>query len=347
MVTVDAWVEELRPGLNPGSARAWGHYLDRLSEAFAGRELGDISKRDLSKLAVDVAEQALGRATGRSGLGAKENFITAARYVWREAIAEGKADQNPAMMLVKPVRADSERRALRPSEIADAFRVMQSSRDPHLGVIVLRLALETGARRGEMLSLEWGSRRPAAGCLGLRGKNDGGRAHLQPVTADLWDGLMALATARLGPRPHARDPLLVTRRGQPISRRWFEFHAAKVRDAVPTLGAGGDVWFTWHLCRYTAATSVRRVADPKVASRFLRHKQTLRKGDQDAYDAADLSEVRAAVSAVWGAPMAGEGHPYTRTAFAGAQAFIQQAEEESRRELLEHGPAYVFGDSPF
>lgn len=347
MVTVDHWIEVLRPGLNPGTARAWGHYLDRLSEAFAGRDLNDVSKRELSDLANLIAGEAVERATGRSGLGAKESFISAARYVWREAEDERKAETNPAMLVVKPARADSERRALLPAEVAEAFRVMQASRDPHLGVIVLRLALETGARRGEMISLTWGARKPAGGCLGLRGKNDGGRAHLQPLTADLWDGLMTLAASRLGPRPKANDPLLVTKNGTAIGRRWFEYHASRIREVVPTLGPGGDVWFTWHLCRYTAATNIRRVADPKVASRFLRHKRTLRKGDTDAYDAADLAEVRAAVSAVWGAPMAGEGHPYTRAAFSRAQDLIREAEEESRRELLEHGPAYVFGGSPF
>lgn len=57
-MTVDAWVEELRPGLKPGTARAWGHYLDRLSEAFAGRELDDVSKRELGNLADDIAGSA-------------------------------------------------------------------------------------------------------------------------------------------------------------------------------------------------------------------------------------------------------------------------------------------------
>lgn len=198
-----------------------------------------------------------------------------------------------------------------------------------------------------MLSLTWESRRPTAGCLALRGKNDGGRAHLQPITADLWDGLMALAAARLGPRPKAKDPLLLGRNGRPITRRWFEHQAERIRDGVPSLGPGGDVWFTWHLCRYTAATNVRRIADPKVASRFLRHKQTLRKGDSDSYDAADLAEVRAAVSAVWGAPMAGEAHPYTRVKFAEAQELLREAREEQRQELLEHGHAFVFSDNPF
>lgn len=346
-MTVDEWIAQLRPALKPGTVRAWGYYLDRMSEAFAGRGLDDVSKRDLAALADRVAEGAMERATGRSGQGAKESFITAARYVWREAVIEHRASGNPAALLEKPARADSERRSLSGPEVAEIFRIMQSARDPHLNVMILRLALETGARRGEMLSLTWESRRPAAGCLALRGKNDGGRAHLQPITADLWDGLMALASARLGPRPKAKDPLLVGRNGRPITRRWFEHQAERIRDAVPSLGPGGDVWFTWHLCRYTAATNVRRIADPKVASRFLRHKQTLRKGDSDSYDAADLAEVRGAVSAVWGAPMAGDAHPYTRAKFAEAQELLRESLEEQRQELLEHGHAFVFGDNPF
>jgi len=97
----------------------------------------------------------------------------------------------------------------------------------------------------------------------------------------------------------------VNRRGQPITRRWFENTAARVRADVPGLGPGGDLWFTWHLTRHTAGARIERAAGYSVAAKFLGHAPSGRSGVTVLYTQATLDEVRLAVKKVWQEPMAG------------------------------------------
>lgn len=312
MVNREAWpveryVEKVRSGLSPATARSWSTYLTIIAEEFHGRRLDDVLSTEVEALAGRVQVGALRRAVSRDGLSAREGLISAARAVWRQAIGDDLASTNSARTVDKPPRTRArERRGLKPGEIADLWdSIAMRTADPELGLTILRLALETGMRRGEMLGLTGSSLEKASGCIRVQVGAKNGSHRQQPVTMTLFDTLTELAKARHGGTLGPTDRLLVNRRGEPITHRWFENAAARVRADVPGLGPGGDLWFTWHLTRHTAGARIERVAGYSVATKFLGHIPSGRSGVTVLYTGASLDEVRAAVKAVWQEPMAG------------------------------------------
>jgi integrase len=312
MVSAEAWpvdryVEQVRAGLAPTTARGWSTYLSILAKEFQGRRLDEVLTTELAALAQQIQTDALRRAVSRDGLSAREGFITAARAVWRRAIADDLTKHNPALAVAKPARTRArERRGLTPAEVAELWEsIALRTADPELGLTVLRLALETGMRRAEMLGLTAASMEKASGCIRVEIGAKNGSHRQQPVTVTLFDTLTELAASRHGRKLCPTDPLLVNRRGQPITRRWFENTAARVRADVPGLGPGGDLWFTWHLTRHTAGARIERVAGYSVAAKFLGHTPSGRSGVTVLYTQATLDEVRLAVKKVWQEPMAG------------------------------------------
>lgn len=304
---VDRYVEQVRAGLAPTTARGWSSYLTLIASEFEGRRLDDVISTELEALASQVQNTALRRAVSRDGLSAREGFITAARAVWRRAVADGLTKSNPALAVNKPRRTRArERRGLTAAEVTELWEsIAVRAADPELGLTVLRLALETGMRRAEMLGLTAASLEKASGCIRVEAGAKNASHRQQPVTMTLFDTLTELATARHGRKLAPTDPLLVNRRGQPITRRWFENTAARVRADVPGLGPGGDLWFTWHLTRHTAGARIERAAGYSVAAKFLGHRPSGRSGVTVLYTGATLDEVRQAVKKVWQEPMAG------------------------------------------
>ena len=186
-------------------------------------------------------------------------------------------------------------------------RVFDASLDPELARVFLRLALETGARHTEMLSLTFGDLDSGDGTVRLTPKGFDGTFLEQPVTASLFDALTRLATSRTKGRVKSATPLLLNRRGVPVSRRYFEHLCEEVRAEVPSLGQGNRSWFTTHALRHTAATMVERAGGEAVARLFLGHAAS---SHTQEYVSASIDELRATLVGIWGEPLAGRGHGY-------------------------------------
>ena len=76
-------------------------------------------------------------------------FTTAAREWGYESVA------NPVALTRRPRPAPARDRRLRPGEWPILYRSLRQARNPWLRPLV-RLLLETAARRGELLSVQWG-----------------------------------------------------------------------------------------------------------------------------------------------------------------------------------------------
>ena len=308
-MTVDAWVPIVRAGLKESTARSWSTYLNRIAEEFEGRPLGSVMSPEIEGLREKVIREAMRRSVSRQGASAGEGLVAAARAVWARAVSSGLVDVNPASGVDKPKRSRArDRRAMTHVEIDELWNLLAThTRDPALSVLVLRLALESGMRRGEMLGLTYGSLELASGCLRVSTGAKNYSTRQVPITDRLFRTLDAFVVdrAKVGSKPKKDTALLLNARGLPITRRWFEGTAARVRSDSLVFGEDGDLWFTWHLTRHTAGKMIERAAGYSVAQKFLGHEPNSLSGTTVLYTQATVDEVRKAMAIVWDEPMAG------------------------------------------
>lgn len=326
----------------PGTARAWSSPLRRAAEppgryrkpkpeefnpqdfnralARAGKKRPGLGGKDLSQVKFDelvlllhaIQDEAKSRRNGVGGFGARENAMTALRafFVW--ARANGLTKNNPDEGLKFEKRSERlERRSYTLQELEQVRTVLAQSKDPELALLFLRLALETGARHNELLELRWEDLRDSSGVLVFKPKGFHGKYLDAPVTADLFDALVEFVWSRSPKRPVRAMRILMYKDGRPISRRYFENLCARVREEIPSLNAGEPDYFSTHGLRHTAGTLVQRVAGDAVARRFLGHSPQGR-SHIERYSKATIDEVRAAMVAIWGVPLAGAGHGWGR-----------------------------------
>lgn len=337
---VAAYLEELAIA-HPGSARAWSSALRRASQpagtyekpatsvrlnaedlrrakrrvgrprpGLGGRELSSVTNSDLVLLLEAIQEEARTRMNGIKGHGAKETAKTALRsfFAWARRNGHLALDCTPDQGLEYKRRESLERRAYTNAELAEVLAVLDRTRDPELARLFFRLALETGARHGELLGIKVGDLREDSGVIRLAGKGFHGGYLDLPVTAPLFAAIQAFVRARTG-RPAKSTPVLLNSAGEPISRRYWEHICGQVREQVPSLGAGEPDWFSAHGLRHTAGTMVQRVGGDAVARRFLGHSARGR-SHMENYAKGQIDEVREAMIAIWGVPMAGYTHEY-------------------------------------
>ncbi len=369
---VELYLDDLA-ALKPGTARAWSSPLRRAAQpagtygepegtlnatdrkralkrkgqprpGLGRRELDNIKTSDLERMVLAIREEALTRKNGIGGHGAQENATTALRALYTWARREGHATARPDEHLNYQRSRSLERRAYTMAELQQAAQILDGTRDPELARLFLRLALETGARHNEMLQLRVGDLRRASGVVRLRPKGFAGEYLEAPITAALFDALEGLIERRYPKPPSDDDPVLVYRSGRPITRRYFENLCIKVRTEVPSLGKGEPDWFSTHGLRHTAGTMVQRVGGDAVARRFLGHAA---RGwmHVENYAKATIDEVREALAAIWGEPLAGSGHGYgrgeehfTRLEQLRAAARVERQSEEWRLRRSLDGP---------
>ncbi|HET9655065.1 MAG TPA: hypothetical protein VFP72_06910 [Kineosporiaceae bacterium] len=94
------------------------------------------------------------RRNGRGGQLTGEHFIAALRCLYRHAIADGLASDNPAARVDKPRRPASTRQAVGGQRLAEINQAAASTgNDPVLDSLLIRLHTETACRRGGALAL--------------------------------------------------------------------------------------------------------------------------------------------------------------------------------------------------
>ena len=271
------------------------------------KSLDKVTNAELVQVIAAIREEARTRVNGVRGKGAEENAKTALRAFYKWARLNGLTTAEPDAGMSFKKRGRINRRAFTVEELGEVQRVFDDSRDPELARVFLRLALETGARHTEMLSLTVGDLDAGDGTVRLTPKGFNGTFLEQPVTSSLFDALERFAASRTQGRVKSATPLLLNRRGQPVSRRYFEHLCEEVRVEVPALGQSNRSWFTTHSLRRTAATMVERAGGEAVARLFLGHASTTHTQD---YVSANIDELRATLVAIWCEPLAGHGHGY-------------------------------------
>lgn len=350
--TARAWSSPLRRAARPARKRygapAHGYYTDsgdlRRAKArqdkpypgLGGKQLDRITNADLHRVIAAIGSEARTRVNGVRGKGAEENARTALRSFYRWARVNGLTTATPDEGLPNAKRGRIPRRAYTVRELQQVQEVLDRSRDPELARVFLRLALETGGRHAELLAITFNDLSETDGTVALIKKGFKGRYLNQPLTASLFKALISMMDTRTGGRVTNRTPVLISKQGEPLTRRYFERLSETVRVEIPDLGRGSKSWFTTHGLRHTAATLVERTAGESVARLFLGHAPSSRTQE---YVSADIDELRAALVLIWGEPLAGEGHGYgvgePNSTLLLARMRAQQARAESSDWALE------------
>lgn len=272
------YVPLVMDAMSVNTRKGWKTYADVIVTLWGERQLDEVLTTDIQAAARNIQAQAVRRANSNMGTGAAEGFISCARAVWNRAVVDGLVANNPAKGAPKPTRRPPQaRRALTMAELGQVQQVLASTDDPQLAIAVFRIFLETGARRSELLGLRVQdvSRTAQGPVLTLEVGTKRHSMRHQPITDELANQLLAMVKARTGDETASGQmPLLRNSRGTPITHRWLEYNAKKVREAVPELGSRTEVWFTWHLLRHTAAVLVERVGGFSAAQTFLGHANT-------------------------------------------------------------------------
>ena len=278
--------------------RRWGEMdIDAVLFSQIDTAAGEVQER--------VVDQTRRKTNYAGGVGARSSFVQCCRMVWACAVRDKLCTENPAKAVEVPRRRKApNRRALTNDELARTQFALAKTNDPDLALLVFRIFLETGARRNELLGLSTQSliSSDRGWSLAIDRGAKGGSRRIQPITDQLAAAIQVLALDRIGEGwQKTRTPLLRSKRGVPITRRFLENRAAAVRKAEPDLG-GQELAFTWHLLRHTAATLVERVAGFATAAYFLGH-ATARGGSATAttltYTEPSPEELRRAVEAIW------------------------------------------------
>jgi integrase len=305
-----------------------GHCAKRLSFAPAGDKVlreGCIGRNELEVLAV-IAERMSAkkaaidnRGRARRGLSAKtahgqggrEMCVAALRCLFDRAIPE-HLRTNPAEKIKKGNRSETRRRALTDDELAELLdETVGAGDDPEGDLALVWTALETGARRGGIVSATVGALNTELSTIRLLEK--GKKEREQPISSDLAEYLLALAVERGGSRclrGHSDfDPNAALfyfadstpSAPHPLTTRRFDTLNGRLQRALPW---ANDMMFSGHVLRHTSGTIIERVAGTQVARKFLGHGK---RRTTDTYTDASETEVATAFS-----KMTGQDHPKAR-----------------------------------
>ena len=304
-IDVAGYVGKFLPTVSGGSLRAYGTYLRRFADAFAGRSLGSITTTELKGFVMGVQRAAVEhrghRRTSRDGRSAAESAITGLRALYRRAADDGLVTSNPAMALRKPARPRRTRTPLTADQLTELFEVTRSGGDdPELDTLLVRFLVESGARREGLLALRLRDIDPTRATVLLREKNDKDGSE-QPLSPTLIAALRAFAANRGATSSEDAvfryRPRRMGRVGQPLTSRRFDT-LSKRWNAMLSFAAHTPV--TAHVLRHTAIGLVEIQAGYAVAREFARHVD--QREVTTTYLQRSIADVAAAVEALTGEP---------------------------------------------
>jgi integrase len=123
--------------------------------------LGDLTLNRLTPAAIaHYRDQRLSKPSGSLGRAVSSGSVRRELAILAHCLELARAEwgyplgENPVRQIVMPEASKSRSRRLGPDEAVRLFSALEASRLPYLKPIVL-LAIETGMRRGEILSLRW------------------------------------------------------------------------------------------------------------------------------------------------------------------------------------------------
>jgi len=128
--------------VSDSSRRAYSCYWKKVAARWGELRLDEPSPSDVKQLGEYIRGNVVVRRNARGGGSAVENFITALRCPYNQAIAEGhiiEAD-NPARKVSKPNRPPSTRHAVPDARLAETNQITAATgNDPALDTLLLRL----------------------------------------------------------------------------------------------------------------------------------------------------------------------------------------------------------------
>lgn len=143
----DRYEREITPG--KASARRERQRLKQLRMAFGYRFVGQLRPQEIAAYRDKRLAQGLAGATVVKEIATLAHVIDTGRREWGINLPE-----NPVKLVKRPRIAPGRDRRLQPGEEAALLAACESSRSAALPVLV-RLAIETAMRLGELLALDW------------------------------------------------------------------------------------------------------------------------------------------------------------------------------------------------
>ncbi|MFD0205872.1 MULTISPECIES: tyrosine-type recombinase/integrase [Saccharothrix] len=284
-----------------GTRRVYKPYWGKLIKAWGALRIDEIVATDVNWFIEHTRKTATVRRSSRGGHSAAEHGYRALRCVYRYAIGNRVIDQrnDPTAMVARPKHVKSNRHAIDNTLLGEIAEVASTTGDdPALDAIIIRLHLETAARRAGTLGLRRRDLDPERSLINLCEKGDITR--WQPVSPTLMKHLLHLTETR---GDHDDDsPVLRYRNGKSITTRRYDYLWERIGQHVDTVRALG---ISTHWLRHTTLTWVERSFGYAVARAYAGHAaSSTRFGVTATYVRAGISEVAEALAA-----LTGEAHP--------------------------------------
>lgn len=159
------------------------YYLKRLKASFSGRELGMLKRSDVRGYIAERKAEGIANATINREVGLLSSAINYARKEWDWEIP------NPAERM-RLSEGDGRKRFATVDEIAVLIRAAERhKRAPYLADLI-RVAVNTACRRGELLGLRWAQIDLVGNTLKLEGKDTkNGKSRIVPLNRQAHDAL--------------------------------------------------------------------------------------------------------------------------------------------------------------
>jgi integrase len=166
------------------------YYLKRLKAYFSGRELGSLRRADVRGYIGQRRAEGVANGTINREVGLLSAAINYARTEWDWEIS------NPAERM-RLSEGDGRKRFATVEEVARLIEVAERhKRAPYLADLI-RVAVNTGCRRGELLNLRWLQVDLEANTLRLEGKDTkNGKPRRVPLNQPARDALLSRARYR-------------------------------------------------------------------------------------------------------------------------------------------------------
>jgi len=281
------------------SRRAYNSYWSKIVAEWGERRLDEPTPSEIKQFSEHIRANRIVRSNARGGTSAVENFITAIRCLYNQAVADNliSATDNPAARVAKPRRLKSTRHAVPDARLAEINEIAATTGDdPALDTLLLRLHIETACRRGGALALRPIDLDPVQCRILLREKGETQR--WQPVSPTLMTHLQQHARERHAP-PNGR--LLRKHNGQSITHRRYDYLWERLSQHLPWVASQQ---ISTHWLRHTTLTWVERNFGFAVARAYAGHTDADNKATTTTYVQAELHEVVLALAA-----LTGEAHP--------------------------------------
>ena len=290
--------------VSDASRRAYNSYWKKTVEQWGERRLDEPTPSEVKELGEYVRANVVVRRNARGGRSAVENFITALRCLYNQAVADGLISEadNPARKVSKPRRVKSTRRAVPDARLAQINQVAATTgNDPALDTLLLRLHIETACRRGGALALRPVDLDPDQCLILLREKGETQR--WQPVSPTLMAHLQQHARDRHAP---SGGQLFRYPSGRPITYRRYDHLWERIGLHLPWVATQQ---ISTHWLRHTTLTWVERNFSYATARAYAGHTDGDNAATTTTYVRADIHEIAAALAVLTGEPhpLAAEG----------------------------------------